>query len=159
MDVPSAPRDLAFKDERRRRACHFGKAESDCGKIKKRNSVAKVLCIGADNAVMQTRQMLLEKAGHSVTAATDLRQIVAACEHTQFSVAVLGQHVPAKEKLRVSEVVREHCPNAKILELHASLSPAMPNADAHISVNTDDFPEQLISAVSGLTTRRKRRGA
>jgi CheY-like chemotaxis protein len=111
-----------------------------------------------DDAAMQTRRMVLESAGHSVNIATDLRHVIAACERIQFAVAVLGHHMPLKEKLRVSDVVRELCPKAKILELHASLAPDTLDVDGHLSVNADNFPEKLVAAVGRLTALKKRRG-
>ncbi len=121
--------------------------------------MAKVLCIGMDDAVMQTRQMLLERAGHAVTTVRDLRQIVAACKREQFSVAVLGHHLPGKEKLRITNAVREHCPGARILELQASLSAPIPAADSHLSVTDDEFAQELIACVNRLATRKRRRAA
>lgn len=121
--------------------------------------MANVLCIGANDAAMQTRQMLLEGAGHSVTTVKDLRQIIAACEGQPFSVAVLGQNLPTKEKLRISDVVREHCPDARILELQASPTSPIPDADAHLRVTGDAFAQELIDCVNHLAARRKKRAA
>jgi CheY-like chemotaxis protein len=121
--------------------------------------MAKVLCVGMNDAAMQTRQMLLEQAGHSVAIARDLRQIIAACEREQFSVAVLGQHLPAKEKLRITGKVRELCPGARILELQATLSTPIPTADAHLTASEEAFAEELIDCVNRLATRKRKRAA
>lgn len=108
---------------------------------------------------MQTRQMLLERAGHSVTIVRDLRHIIVACQREQFSVAVLGQRLPGKEKLRITDKVREHCPDARILELQASPFSQIPAADAHLCVNDEAFAQELIDCVNRLVTRKKRRAA
>lgn len=107
---------------------------------------------------MQTRRMILERCGHSVTAAQDLREVMAACRSESFSVAILGQTLPQKEKLRVSDLVRSECPHAKILELHTGITPELVSADAHLHVLTG-APEELVDCVNQLTTNRKRRGA
>lgn len=60
--------------------------------------MADVLCIGIDDAAMRTRMLVLERSGHKVTQARDLRQIQAACETISFSVAVLGQSLNARRK-------------------------------------------------------------
>ena len=98
-------------------------------------TVTDVLCVGLDDAAMQTRRLILERAGHSLTQARDLRQVQAACETTAFSVVVLGQSLNANEKKRVSDVVRTHCKRAKILELHTGIAPDLPKADGYLQVN------------------------
>jgi CheY-like chemotaxis protein len=120
--------------------------------------LANLLCIGISGAAMETRRLILEGAGHSVTAVRDFREIVAACRNQIFSVAILGQTLPAKEKRRVCEVVRRECPNTKILELHTSVTPELPSADAHLHVGTGP-PENLAECVDKLVAGRKKRGA
>jgi hypothetical protein len=102
--------------------------------------------------------LILERAGHSITQARDLREVVAACRDTIFSVVILGQTLPAKEKLRVCEVVRRECAGAKILELHTGLAPELPSADAHLHVATG-APEELADRVNELLVVRRKRGA
>ena len=107
---------------------------------------------------METRRLILERAGHSVTGVRDFREIVASCRSTTFSLAILGQTLPAKEKLRVCEVVRRECPGAKILELHTGVTPELPSADAHLQVAAG-VPDKLLDCVSELAAVRKKRGA
>jgi CheY-like chemotaxis protein len=107
---------------------------------------------------METRRLILERAGHSVTQVRDLREIVAACRNKIFSVVILGQTLPAKEKLRVCEVLRRDCAGAKILELHTSFAPELPSADAHLHVAAG-APEKLVDFVNELVVGRKKRGA
>jgi ActR/RegA family two-component response regulator len=107
---------------------------------------------------METRRLILERAGHSVTGVRDIREIVAASRDKIFSVAILGQMLPAKEKLRVCEVVRSHCPGTKILELHTGFSPELPSADAHLHVAAGAL-DKLVNCVNELAAGRKKRGA
>ena len=107
---------------------------------------------------MQTRLMILERAGHNVTQARDLREIIAACRSGIFALAILGQSLPAKEKLRISGVIRRECPGAKILELHTGLAGELPSADSHLQV-TAGAPEGLVECVETLTSKEKRRRA
>ena len=120
--------------------------------------MSRILCIGMSDETMKTRRMILEKAGHTVTEAKDLREVMAACRSHSFSVAVLGQTLPQKEKLRVSDVVRSECPEAKILELHTGVATDLPSADGHLHVATG-APEGLVEYVNALAFKRKRRGA
>jgi hypothetical protein len=80
--------------------------------------MALVLCTGVNPVLMKTRQLILEDAGHTVIPASDEREVKAVCSQHKFNVAVIGQNIPAKVKTRVLELVREHCPSAKVLELY-----------------------------------------
>jgi DNA-binding NtrC family response regulator len=76
-----------------------------------------VLCTGVDPVVMKTRQLILEKAGHTVVPAMNEREIRSACSKHKFEAAIIGQNIPTSTKVRALEVVKEHCASAKILEL------------------------------------------
>jgi hypothetical protein len=69
------------------------------------------------------------------------------------------QNLPRNEKLRVRDVIYIECPDAKILELHTSIVPELPSADAHLHV-AGGAPEGLVECVEALVNmRRKKRGA
>lgn len=120
--------------------------------------LSNVLCIGVNDAMMRIRLSILGAAGHSVTQATDLRRVIAACDSNQFAVAVLGQLLGHPEKLRITDVVRKHCPGAKILELYTSMTPEIPKeVDAHLCVNIDNLAEELVGAVNRLSAQRPRK--
>ena len=119
--------------------------------------MADVLCIGIDSAAMQTRMLVLERSGHRVTQARDLRQVKTACETISFAVAVLGQSLNASEKRRITDVVLTSCKSAKILELHTGIKPDLPQADKHLQVSAAE-PQSLVEAVNALLqTRRKKK--
>jgi len=52
-----------------------------------------ILGIGMNDAAMESRKLVLERAGHNVTQARDLREVRAACEARSFDVVVIGQWV------------------------------------------------------------------
>lgn len=118
---------------------------------------ADILCVGIDNAAMQTRLLILERAGHNVIQARDLRRVKTACETISFDIAILGQSLSGNEKKRIIDVVIACCKTAKILELHTGIAPELTEADAHLQVSAMD-PEVLIEAVDTLlgTTRKKK---
>src|SRR5437763_13431836 len=62
--------------------------------------MADILCIGTDEISMQGKQSVLEKAGHTVSIAKDVRQVLAACSGSQFDVILIGQALPGKEQVR-----------------------------------------------------------
>lgn len=118
--------------------------------------MALVLCTGVDVALLQTRKLILEQAGHKVVSAMTEPEVVAACRLHPIDVAIVGQTVPAREKPRVLGLVREHCPKAKILELHPANQPrVLKTADDWLAVPTD-APPALAECVAALANEKKR---
>ena len=114
--------------------------------------MADILCIGIDDQSLQTKQSTLERAGHTVSLAKDVREVISACSGIRFDVILIGQTIPAKEKLRVHELIQRHCAGAKILEQHAVL-PELPAADAHIRAGEPG--EELVQMIQNLVAQRK----
>ena len=120
--------------------------------------MAEVLCVGMDDAAMQTRRLILERAGHVVSQARDLRRVKEACEVKSFSVVILGQSLNASEKRRITDVVLTSCKSAKILELHTGIRPDLPQADKHLQVSATE-PQALVGAVNALLQTRGKKKA
>jgi DNA-binding NtrC family response regulator len=118
-------------------------------------TVTDVLCVGLDGAAMQTRRLVLEKAGLNVSQARDIRQVQAACESNSFAVVILGHSLNPNEKKRVSDVVLTYCKTAKLLELHRAIVPDLPSADGHLQANPTE-PGVLVEAVSRLLKKRRK---
>ena len=114
--------------------------------------MADILCIGIDEQSLQTKQSTLERAGHTVSLAKDVREVISACSGIRFDVILIGQTIPAKEKLRVHELIQRHCSGAKVLEQHTVL-PELPVADAHILAG--ESGEQLLEMIQSLVAQRK----
>jgi CheY-like chemotaxis protein len=116
--------------------------------------MALVLCTGVDQSLLQTRKLILEKAGHTVVTATDERDVISACQKNEFDVAVIGQTVSVKIKPKIAEIVRQHCPKAKVLELYQShAGKALDDADSWLLVPSD-VPAELADRVSELAGGR-----
>jgi DNA-binding response OmpR family regulator len=77
--------------------------------------MAQVLCTGVDVSLLRTRKMLLEQAGHSVTTVTREDELREACETAKFDVVVIGQSVSPRQKHRVADLVRNHCPEVLVV--------------------------------------------
>jgi DNA-binding response OmpR family regulator len=115
--------------------------------------MARVLCTGVDELLVQTRVMILAKAGHEVTPALSEEQVLEACRSHRFDVAVLGQVISPKDKLRIFDLVRAHCPAAKVLELYTpSVGKVLPEADDWLEVPTR-VPQNLAERVKALAER------
>ena len=102
---------------------------------------------------LQTRKLILEQAGHRVITAITDREITAACEQQPFDVAIIGHTVSPNLKRGIASLIRNHCPAAKILELHPPFqSKGVNDADAWLEVPAD-VPSQLAERVSELATK------
>jgi CheY-like chemotaxis protein len=80
--------------------------------------MARVLCTGWDKSLLDTRTLILQSAGHDVRQARTQNEVVSACQTHGFDVVVIGQAVSARMKRLIATLVKEHCPDAKILELY-----------------------------------------
>ena len=112
--------------------------------------MALVLCTGADPEVMKERERLLERAGHTVVMATNQKELAAACRQHHFDVAIIGQTLKPLMKQYVVDLIREHCPSVKILELYPiEDTRVIEDADSWIAV-PESVPPDLPDRVAEL---------
>jgi hypothetical protein len=112
--------------------------------------MATVLCTGWDQGLLDTRTLILESAGHEVHQARTQGEVVSACEEHQFDVAVIGQTVSNRMKRVVVSIVKENCPEVKILELYQPhVGKAIEDADSWLEVPAD-IPSDLAERVGQL---------
>ena len=121
--------------------------------------MAYVLCTGVDPALMATRKLLLERAGHTVFTARDERELTSACQQIRFDVAVIGQVAPSARKEELAASIRESCPGVKILELFSPHEgKRLESADSWLEVLAD-VPEQFAERVNELARKKERKQA
>lgn len=115
--------------------------------------MAAVLCTGVDEGLLRSRKLILERAGHHVIPALGEKQLIAACTTYRFDVAVVGQTVSQVEKQHILRLVRQHCPNAKVLELFIpSTGKMLPEADDWLEVPAR-IPFDLAERVNELASK------
>ena len=107
----------------------------------------RILVVSHDPHLADVRKALLEAAGFQVIAASNIKEVQAACQKNP-QLAMIGYSLPPAEKRRVWEDIRERC-KVPILELHKDEKPSL-LADAffHHSERPDDF----LAAVRRLLT-------
>jgi hypothetical protein len=115
--------------------------------------MAAVLCTGVDEGLLNSRKLILEKAGHRVIAARGEKELVAACTTYRFDIAVVGQTVSQFEKHRILRLIRNYCPDTKVLELFVpSTGKMLPDADDWLEVPAR-IPADLAERVSMLASK------
>jgi hypothetical protein len=115
--------------------------------------MAIVLCTGSDRALIKTRKLILQKAGHEVFTAMDESGVKSACQKRAFDVAVIGQTAIRKTKHELLDAIRRYCPSAKILELYQShRGKTLSEADSWLEVPAD-VPDELAERVNSLAIK------
>jgi hypothetical protein len=117
--------------------------------------MAMVLCTGWDQSLLDTRTLILQAAGHEVHQARTQSEVVSECGQRQFDVAVIGQSLSVRMKRVIATIVKENCPDVKILELYPPhLGKAVEDADSWLVVPAD-IPSDLAERVGELASKGK----
>jgi len=115
--------------------------------------MALVLCAGIDPVLVKTRQLILERAGHTVIPALDEEAMLAACEQHLFDVAVIGQRVSPKIKRRILSLLRELSPTTKVLEMYlVSTGRVLEDADSWLEAPVA-VPQEFAERVAALAEK------
>jgi DNA-binding response OmpR family regulator len=106
----------------------------------------RILSVSYNEALLRTREMLLQHDGHSVVSALGFTDAVERCKDGNYGLFILGHSIPEKDKRELIRVFRAHC-SAPILGLQRPGENASDQADDHIDPN--DI-EALLNAVRRL---------
>jgi hypothetical protein len=80
--------------------------------------------------------------GHEVFVAADENALIAICQQHSFDIAVIGQTASPNTKLRISTLIKQHCPDVKILELYPSYAgKTLDDADSWLVVPAEEATE------------------
>ncbi len=130
---------------------------SEHGLTEEKNLMALVLCTGADPDLAYTRRLILESAGHIVITALDEPTLVAACQRHRFDAAVIGQSCERHLKRRTLELLRQHCPAARVLEVYLPDS-GISLSDADDWLESPVMPSELAVRVALLAGEKRKLG-
>ena len=95
-----------------------------------------------DPHLADVRKTLLEAAGYSVLAASNMKEVQEGCQKNP-QLVMIGYSVPPAAKRQVWAEVRERC-KALVLELHKNEEPSLA-ADAFF--HRPERPDDFLSAV------------
>ncbi|MGB8131188.1 MAG: hypothetical protein WCG81_15470 [Candidatus Angelobacter sp.] len=121
--------------------------------------MALVLCTGVDKVLLKTRKLILEHAGHTVVSVVDEPSLLRACQQHSFDVPVIGQTVSTSMKHYIASIIKQHCPDVKVLELYPQFSKqVLSEADAALPVPVD-VPRDLADRVNELAQQKQSKKA
>lgn len=119
--------------------------------------MAFVLCTGADRSLTAKCALLLERGGHCVVKASVGPEVLAKSQQ-QFDVAVIGPMIGNPMKRYMFHVVKERCPEVKVLEITAPFRRrALPDADDWLD-SCFAAPAALSERVARLASQREHLG-
>jgi CheY-like chemotaxis protein len=111
----------------------------------------RILSVSYDEALLSTRQLLLEHKGYNVTSALGFTESVEHCRNGSFDLFILGHSIPHKDKLHLIETFRHNCP-APILCL-ARFGETQVPGDFHAS---PDDPVRFLKVVDDIMAGMKK---
>ncbi|HET7872516.1 MAG TPA: hypothetical protein VFL42_08390 [Terriglobales bacterium] len=115
-----------------------------------------ILNTGAYPPLLETRRLVLERAGHTVVTAAEDRDLLDAFHQHRFEVAVIGQSASPKLKRHLYDLIRRECASVKILELTTpDIGKTLGAADAWLEIS-HSATEALAQRVSELARSTKR---
>jgi DNA-binding NtrC family response regulator len=105
----------------------------------------RILVISYDQALLNTRKMILEEEGFEVATAFSFTEAAKACRvHPAFNLVVLGHTIPLDDKAEMVNIFRQNS-SSPILSVRRSDESLLPETE--YAVNALAGPEALLDAV------------
>lgn len=105
--------------------------------------MARILSVGYDLSLLNSRQMLLESLGFEVISASDFRQALQLCKNSAgLDLFVLGHSIPWEEREVLVSAFRAHC-SAPVIALKRVGEEPTTSADFQIEPD----PGQLLAVI------------
>ena len=110
-----------------------------------------ILSVSYDEALLNSRQLVLESHGYRVTSAWGFQSAVHACRHgSRFDLFILGHSIPNADKKELVGVFRAHCA-APVIALQRANESKVEGAD----YQSDTDPRALMELVHRVLQRAK----
>lgn len=120
------------------------------------NRHPRVLSLGLDEALLRSRQMLLESAGYDVINHSDVEETVPDFDY-DIQVCVLGQTIPLRRRLLLAAKIRERLPDVGIVFMYFG-NETFDASTMDALVRTPADPDKLITAVQRAMKKSIQRG-
>ena len=118
--------------------------------------MAKILSISYDVSLLLTRQLLLERMGHTVHSAEGFAKAFELCDSQSgnFDLVVLGHSIPHEDKIAMVNHCKSVCKCPVLALLRHSESP-VPGADKSVDVSD---PQAFLGAVDEIACKESQAG-
>lgn len=107
----------------------------------------RVLSISYDVVLLNTRAMILEREGYTVTSAQTLRDAIELLQRTSFDAAIIGHSIPVEEQRQMAAAIRQQCPHAPVIALTRREGERLAFADRAIEAQK---PEEMVAELRHL---------
>lgn len=101
------------------------------------------LTVGLDPLLLETRNRILESAGHTIVSALSVEQGLDQFVSGDFDIVILCHSIPVRERERLTYAIRRLSPNTPVVVVTARLSAVDSFADAMI----ENEPEILLQEI------------
>jgi DNA-binding response OmpR family regulator len=112
----------------------------------------RILSISYDQALLQTRELMLSREGFEVESAVGFSAAVHACENGKFDLVILGHSIPTADQTFIIKQVKA-LSDASILALRRPHDG--PLEIANYTLDPGD-PERFLSYVKEITNHKRR---
>jgi DNA-binding response OmpR family regulator len=109
----------------------------------------RILSISYDEALLQTRAMLLRGQGFDVVSAKGFSAALSACETGSFDLVILGHSIPQEDQQQIIKQLRAVC-GTPILALRRPNESALGHAEYNLESGD---PKEFINHVQQIVRR------
>jgi CheY-like chemotaxis protein len=107
----------------------------------------RILSISYDQALLETRALILSREGFEVESAVGFTAAIQACKKGTFDLVILGHSIPAEDKSAIVKQLKDVCVTP-ILALRRSNEP--PVTTAEYNLDSGD-PRRFLSYIREIT--------
>lgn len=115
--------------------------------------MARILSVSYDEALLDSRRLLLEANGHNVTSALGLTESLSHCKQGGFDLCVLGHTIPHSDKQKLIREFRAYCPGP-IVSLRFLSESDIDGANYYIDPDPKSLLE-LVAQIDGVANTKR----
>jgi|SRR5581483_4432267 len=115
-------------------------------------SVARILSVSYDPALLCTRELLLQSRGYEVVSAEGFAEAIELCEG-HFDLIVMGHSIPQKDKRAIISELRKQSCTAPVVSLLRGGESRIPEATHGVDPGN---PREMLEAIEDILRTRKK---
>ena len=111
----------------------------------------RILSISYNQALLQTRELMLSREGFQVKSAVGFSAAVHACENEKFDLVIMGHSIPSADQAFIIEKLKA-LSNAPVLALRRPHDGPLDSAKYNLD---PDDPARFLSYVKEITNHKR----